>query len=103
MNAAGSFHCKCKTGYTSSMECRPVVDLGLSNGGISDDSVTVSSTAAGFEKGVSTASTLGIELYAVRLLMVCLALVPFTLLRELCGLNPFLSNRNRNFTHTPVP
>uniref|UniRef100_A0A182Y3Y1 Notch n=1 Tax=Anopheles stephensi TaxID=30069 RepID=A0A182Y3Y1_ANOST len=59
MNAAGSFHCKCKTGYTSSMECRPVVDLGLSNGGISDDSVTVSSTASGYEKGMIRLNSVG--------------------------------------------
>jgi Calcium-binding EGF domain len=41
-NEAGSYHCKCKEGFTPNLECRPTLDLGLSDGGISDDSIIVS-------------------------------------------------------------
>lgn len=34
------------------MECRPVGDLGLINGGIPDESITVSSVESGLHKGV---------------------------------------------------
>lgn len=53
MNTAGSFYCQCKKGFSQTNECRPVGDLGLANGGIPDDSITVSSTEEGYFKGVS--------------------------------------------------
>ena len=53
MNTAGSFFCKCRNGFTPTTECRPVGDLGLANGGVPDDSITVSSTEEGYDKGVS--------------------------------------------------
>lgn len=49
-NTAGSFHCQCKKGFAPTTECRPVGDLGLANGGISEDSVIVSSTEDGYNK-----------------------------------------------------
>lgn len=52
MNTAGSFFCQCRKGFAPTTECRPVGDLGLANGGIPDDSITVSSTEEGYQKGV---------------------------------------------------
>ncbi|KAK9718535.1 CUB domain [Popillia japonica] len=52
VNTAGSFSCKCKKGFAPTLECRPVGDLGLINGGIPDDSITVSSTEDGYNKGM---------------------------------------------------
>lgn len=53
LNTPGSFSCKCKKGFTPTAECRPVGDLGLINGGIPDESITVSSMEHGYSKGVS--------------------------------------------------
>lgn len=53
MNTAGSFYCQCKKGFNPTAECRPVGDLGLANGGVPEDSITVSSTEEGYSKGVS--------------------------------------------------
>lgn len=52
INTSGGFSCKCKTGFTPTMECRPIGDLGLINGGIPDESITVSSFANGYTKTV---------------------------------------------------
>ena len=52
MNLPGSFYCKCKTGFSASLECRPVSDLGLSAGGIPDEAITVSSAQEDFSKEV---------------------------------------------------
>lgn len=40
------------------MECRPIGDLGLINGGIPDESITVSSSEKGYTKTVSYISRL---------------------------------------------
>lgn len=40
------------------MECRPIGDLGLINGGIPDESITVSSSENGYTKSVSYVSLL---------------------------------------------
>lgn len=53
-NTPGSFHCKCRKGFAPTLECRPVGDLGLMNGGIPDESITVSSSEVGYEKSVLT-------------------------------------------------
>ena len=46
-NKPGSYHCKCKKGFEPNLDCRPVLNLGLSDGGIPDEAITVS----GEEKG----------------------------------------------------
>lgn len=51
-NTPGSFHCKCRAGFSPTLECRPVADLGLLNGGIPDESITVSGTEHTYHKGV---------------------------------------------------
>lgn len=53
VNEGGSFYCKCRKGFEPTLECRPVGDLGLMNGGIPDESITVSSSEPGYEKSVS--------------------------------------------------
>lgn len=53
VNVPGSFHCKCRKGFETTQECRPVGDLGLVNGGIPDESITVSGNEAGYDKSVS--------------------------------------------------
>ncbi|XP_018027289.2 sushi, von Willebrand factor type A, EGF and pentraxin domain-containing protein 1, partial [Hyalella azteca] len=50
MNSPGAFSCKCKKGFLPNLNCRPVGDLGVSDGGIPDDAITVSGTMPGFEK-----------------------------------------------------
>ncbi|KAK9881868.1 hypothetical protein WA026_018067 [Henosepilachna vigintioctopunctata] len=52
VNNPGSFYCKCRKGFVPSLDCRPVGDLGLINGGIPDDSISVSSTEAGYDKNM---------------------------------------------------
>lgn len=52
-NTPGSFHCKCRKGFAPTLECRPVGDLGMINGGIPDESITVSSSEGGYDKSVS--------------------------------------------------
>lgn len=53
MNTPGSFFCQCKKGFAPTTECRPVIDLGLSTGGVPDDSIIVSSTEESYNKNVS--------------------------------------------------
>lgn len=53
INNPGAFTCKCKPGFAPTMECRPIGDLGLINGGIPDESITVSSSENGYMKSVS--------------------------------------------------
>ncbi|XP_072154980.1 uncharacterized protein uif isoform X2 [Bemisia tabaci] len=50
INTPGSFHCKCRSGFAASMECRPVGDLGLTTGGIPDESISTSGSEPGFGK-----------------------------------------------------
>ncbi|CAG9863735.1 unnamed protein product [Phyllotreta striolata] len=52
VNVPGSFHCKCRKGFETTQECRPVGDLGLVNGGIPDESITVSSNEPGYDKSM---------------------------------------------------
>ncbi|KAL7042588.1 hypothetical protein ACKWTF_001212 [Chironomus riparius] len=52
INTPGSFYCQCKKGFSSTNECRPVNDLGLSTNGIADDSIIVSSTEEGYNKNM---------------------------------------------------
>ncbi|XP_045468348.1 sushi, von Willebrand factor type A, EGF and pentraxin domain-containing protein 1 isoform X2 [Harmonia axyridis] len=49
INNPGSFHCKCKKGFVSRTDCRPL-ELGLINGGIPDEAISVSSTEPGYNK-----------------------------------------------------
>ena len=51
-NTPGAFFCKCKAGYEPNLDCRPMGDLGVSDGGIPDDAIMTSSSAEGFEKTV---------------------------------------------------
>lgn len=51
-NTPGAFSCMCKPGFRPNLDCRPRGDLGVSDGGIPDDAMFVSSTAAGYEKNV---------------------------------------------------
>lgn len=50
INTPGAFKCKCKSGFAPTLECRPIGDLGLINGGISDESIVVSSSENGYGK-----------------------------------------------------
>ncbi len=36
-NVNGSHHCKCREGFAPNLECRPVADLGMADGGIPDE------------------------------------------------------------------
>ncbi|XP_050541159.1 sushi, von Willebrand factor type A, EGF and pentraxin domain-containing protein 1 [Daktulosphaira vitifoliae] len=58
VNSAGSFHCKCKPGFAPAMDCRPIGDLGLINGGISDDSITVSGAEQSYTKEMIRLNTM---------------------------------------------
>ncbi|ODN06404.1 Fibropellin-1 [Orchesella cincta] len=49
-NVPGSFYCKCLKGFSPSLECRNVGDLGLSSGSIPDSAITVSSAQDEFPK-----------------------------------------------------
>jgi hypothetical protein len=49
-NLPGSHHCKCRDGFNSNLECRPVSDLGLADGGIPDEGIIVSGSEVGYEK-----------------------------------------------------
>uniref|UniRef100_A0A1A9UCN5 Uncharacterized protein n=1 Tax=Glossina austeni TaxID=7395 RepID=A0A1A9UCN5_GLOAU len=59
VNTNGSFHCQCRSGFTATTECRPVGDLGLSNGGIPDESITTSQTEEGYTKGMVRLTSAG--------------------------------------------
>ncbi|XP_012280254.1 sushi, von Willebrand factor type A, EGF and pentraxin domain-containing protein 1 [Orussus abietinus] len=50
INTPGSFICKCKSGFAPTTECRSISDLGLINGGVPDESITVSSSEKGYSK-----------------------------------------------------
>ena len=56
-NTAGAFFCKCKSGFKANRDCRPVGDLGVSDGGIPNDAIMVSSVATGYDKNVSIMET----------------------------------------------
>jgi hypothetical protein len=58
-NVPGSYHCKCREGFTPNLECRPANDLGLSDGGISDDSIIVSGEEAGYPKELARLNSAG--------------------------------------------
>ncbi|KAE8736819.1 hypothetical protein FOCC_FOCC017725 [Frankliniella occidentalis] len=58
VNTPGGFHCKCRKGFVS-LECRPVGDLGLTTGGIPDDSISVSGTEPGYPKEMVRLNSLG--------------------------------------------
>ncbi|XP_032681239.1 sushi, von Willebrand factor type A, EGF and pentraxin domain-containing protein 1 isoform X1 [Odontomachus brunneus] len=47
INYPGAFTCKCKPGFALTTECRSIGDLGLINGGIPDESITVSGSDNG--------------------------------------------------------
>ena len=49
-NLPGSHHCKCREGFSPNLECRPVLDLGLSDFGISAESIMVSGEEDGYPK-----------------------------------------------------
>ncbi len=49
-NVPGSYHCKCREGFEANLECRPVIDLGLSDAGIADASIIVSGEEDGYPK-----------------------------------------------------
>lgn len=51
-NTHGGFYCPCRPGFTPSLDCRPVGDLGLINGAIPDESITTSTSEPGYYKGV---------------------------------------------------
>ncbi|KZS05970.1 Notch 2 [Daphnia magna] len=55
----GSYQCGCKSGFLPNLDCRPVVDLGLGNGGVPNPSITVSSAEKGFPKENVRLSTKG--------------------------------------------
>ncbi|XP_069668601.1 uncharacterized protein uif isoform X2 [Periplaneta americana] len=50
INTAGAFHCRCRSGFSPNLECRPVGDLGLTTGGIPDDAITVSDEEVDYDK-----------------------------------------------------
>lgn len=52
INTPGSFHCQCRKGFASNLECRPVTDLGLTTGGIPDEGITTSEDESGYNKNV---------------------------------------------------
>jgi hypothetical protein len=52
-NVAGSFYCKCRTGFSPSLDCRNIADLGLGSGGIPDHAITVSSAQEDHPKEVN--------------------------------------------------
>lgn len=51
-NTLGGFYCPCRPGFASSLDCRPVGDLGLINGAIPDESIITSIPESGYSKGV---------------------------------------------------
>ncbi|KAK2701733.1 hypothetical protein QYM36_019626, partial [Artemia franciscana] len=60
-NVPGSFHCDCKAGFTPSLECKPVTDLGLGSGALPNELITVSGFEPGFPKEVSSSILLESE------------------------------------------
>ncbi|XP_046990617.1 sushi, von Willebrand factor type A, EGF and pentraxin domain-containing protein 1 [Schistocerca americana] len=52
INTPGSFHCRCRKGFSPNLECRPVTDLGLTTGGIPDEAITVSGSEPGYNKNM---------------------------------------------------
>ena len=50
-NMPGSHHCKCRDGFKSNLECRPTLDLGLSDQqNIPNDAIIVSGEEEGYPK-----------------------------------------------------
>ena len=50
-NMPGSHHCKCRDGFKSNLECRPTLDLGLSDQqNIPNDAIMVSGEEEGYPK-----------------------------------------------------
>ena len=49
-NTNGSYHCKCREGFAPNLECRPVTDLGVADGGIPDEGLIVSGEEEGYPK-----------------------------------------------------
>ncbi|XP_043234344.1 uncharacterized protein LOC122387849 [Amphibalanus amphitrite] len=49
-NTAGSYHCGCRPGFAPNLQCRPVAELGVSSGAISDGDISVSGTEDGYDK-----------------------------------------------------
>ncbi|XP_043197541.1 uncharacterized protein LOC122368017 [Amphibalanus amphitrite] len=49
-NTAGSYHCGCRPGFAPNLQCRPVSELGVSSGAISDEDISVSGTEDGYDK-----------------------------------------------------
>ena len=58
-NVPGSYQCGCRSGFLPNLDCRPVVDLGLGNGGVPNPSISVSSAQKGFPKENVRLSTKG--------------------------------------------
>ena len=58
-NVPSSYQCRCKSGFVPKLDCRPVVDLGLANGGVPNPSISVSSAEKGFPKENVRLSTKG--------------------------------------------
>jgi len=50
VNTPGSHYCKCKGGMEPNLDCRPVIDLGLSNFGIPTEGIHVSGVETGYKK-----------------------------------------------------
>ena len=52
-NKPGSYHCKCRKGFEPNLDCRPIVNLGLSDGGVPDEAIAVSAEEEGYPKELS--------------------------------------------------
>ena len=50
VNLPGSHECKCRKGFEPNLECRPVLDLGLADGGIPDEGIFVSGSEPGYDR-----------------------------------------------------